>query len=111
MRPRCTVLMVAAALLGATDAGAAPQKPKCKADQVQIKYIEPETPDHQPVFKLLKERQVLEKLRDLLRPMRLPRPLLLQTQSCKGMINAWYEKDIIRVCYELVDDIWKKAAE
>jgi hypothetical protein len=27
------------------------------------------------------------------------------------MINAWYEKDIIRVCYELVDDIWKKAAE
>ena len=27
------------------------------------------------------------------------------------MINAWYEKDVVRVCYELVDDIWKKGAE
>src|SRR5882757_5177325 len=112
MRSRWTVLMMAAALLGVVDAGAAPrEKPKFKADQIQIKYIEPETPAHQAVFNLLKEKQALEKLRDLLRPMRLPRTLVLQTQSCKGAINAWYERDIIRVCYELVDDIWKNAAE
>ena len=112
MVPRSAVLMVAAVLLGATDAGAAPpQKPQFKADQIRIKYVEPEMPAHQTVFNLLKEKQALEKLRDLLRPMRLPRPLLLQTQSCKGMINAWYEKDVVRICYELVDDIWKKGAE
>ncbi len=111
MRLRWAILMIAAALFGATGAGAAPQKPKFKADQIEIKYLEPETPAHQAVFNLLKEKRALEKLRDLLRPMRLPRPLLLQTQSCKGMVNAWYERDVIRVCYELVDDIWKKGAE
>jgi hypothetical protein len=103
--------MAVLAVLAATDASAAPQKLKFKADRIEIKYIEPETPDHQPVFKLLKESRALEKLRDLLRPMRLPRPLLVQTQSCKGMVNAWYQQDIIRICYELVDDIWKNAAE
>ena len=80
--------MTAAALLGVVDADAR-EKPKFKADQIQIKYIEPETPAHQVVFKLQKEKQALEKLRDLLRPMRLPRTLVLQTQSCKGMINAF----------------------
>ena len=54
----------------------------------------------------------MEKLRDLIRiPIRLPRPLIFQTMSCKGVANAWYHKDTVTVCYELVDNIWKSASE
>ena len=102
--------IVAAALLTATGAGAA-VSPKFKSNRIEVRYVEPESANQQPVFKLLKERRALEKLRDLLNAIRLPRTLTLQTQSCKGVVNAWYENATVTLCYELVDDIWSKVPE
>jgi hypothetical protein len=58
---------------------------------------------------LVQERRVLEKIRDLLVPIRLPRRLLLKTQGCDGEVNAWYDDGVITVCYEYLDWVWQSA--
>src|SRR5262245_63533182 len=77
------VLAVAAA-----DAVAATrQASKPKPDRIDIAYVEPKSPNNQPVYRLIKERQALEKLRDLLRPLLLPHRLLLQPKNGKEKSN------------------------
>jgi len=97
------LMMLVAAL---TEVGAKP-----KANSIDIKYEEPKSPDHQAVFKLLKDSRSLEKVQELLSPFRLPRRLLLQTMGCEGISNAWYDGESVTVCYEYLDDIWKNAPE
>jgi Putative metallopeptidase len=99
--------VIALTLLGATEAQAARARP----NRIDIKYVEPKSPDHQPVFKLLKESRTLEKVREILSPLRLPRRLLLQTAGCDGISNAWYDGESVTVCYEYIDEIWKNAPE
>ena len=60
---------------------------------------------------MLKERQVLEKFKEFLSPLRLPRALRLKLQGCDGVSNAWYGDDAITVCYEYIDDILRNAPE
>jgi len=110
-----TVVIAAALAFCATDSHAAPRKaakaPQLKPDRIDIFYGEPQSADQQPVYKLMKENKVLEKLRDLLAPLRLPHRLLLQTRSCEGIANAWSDEESVTVCYEYIDDIWKNAPE
>ena len=97
-------------VLAVTQADAGSSSPRrAKSNRIDIKYVEPTSPDHQPVFKLLKETRSLEKIRELLSPIRLPRRLLLQTKGCDGVSNAWYDGESVTVCYEYIDDIWKNA--
>jgi hypothetical protein len=58
----------------------------------------------------LLEKTVLEKARGFFVPFRLPRPLLLRTAGCDGDINAWFEDDVITICYEYLQDIRDTAA-
>ena len=81
-----------------------------RPNRSDIQYVEPKSADHQALVQLLKERRVLERLRDLLSPFRLPRRLLLKTEGCDGVSNAWYDGESVTVCYEFLDDIWKNAA-
>jgi len=101
------VAVIALTLLAATEAHAARARP----NRIDIKYVEPKSPDHQPVLKLLKESRTLEKVREILSPLRLPRRLLLQTAGCDGISNAWYDGESVTVCYEYIDEIWKNAPE
>jgi hypothetical protein len=80
-----------------------------KANRIDIQYVEPKSPAHQPVFQQLKERRVLERLRDFLSPIRLPRRLLLKTEGCDGVSNAWYEDNTVTVCYEYLDEVWQNV--
>jgi hypothetical protein len=80
-------------------------------DRIDIAYVEPKAANNQPVYRLLKERRPLEKIRDLLRPLRLPHRMLLQTRDCDGISNAWANEDTVTVCYEYIDDILKSAPE
>jgi hypothetical protein len=86
-------------------AAAAGKSAGAQADRIQISYTAPKNPAHEPILKLLRERQVLEKFKGLLSPLRLPRPLLLKVEGCDGESNAWYEDDAVTVCYEYLDDI------
>jgi hypothetical protein len=85
--------------------------PRPQPNSIDISYGEPTSPNNQAVYRLVKERQALEKLRDLLRPLRLPHRLLLQTRDCEGVSNAWSNEESVTVCYEYLDEIWKNAPE
>jgi hypothetical protein len=104
MRIWLLIVSVAAATLFASPAWS-------NTERIRIAYVAPETPAHEPVHKRLMQQRVLEQLQDLLSAFRLPKPLLLQTKSCEGVPNAWYEKNTVTVCYELVADIEAKAPQ
>jgi len=113
MKSIATILMAVGLLLAA--AAAATQKasaaPKAKANSIDIDYVEPKLAANQAVYKLVKEQQGLEKIRDLLSPLRLPHRLLLQTRDCEGTSNAFSNEDSVIVCYEYLNDIWKSVPE
>ena len=80
-----------------------------KPNRIDILYAAPNTEKLKPVHDLVRKAGVLEKVRDVLRPLRLPRRLLLKTEGCNGDSNAWYDGEAVTVCYEFLDDIWKNA--
>ena len=80
-----------------------------RADRIAISYIPPKNPAHETIFQLLKARQTLEKFKNLLSPLRLPRALLLKVEGCDGESNAWYGDDAVTVCYEYIEDILRNA--
>ena len=80
-----------------------------RSDRIQTSYVPPKNSAHENLFRLLKERRVLEQFKGLLSALRLPRPLLLKFEGCDGVSNAWYEDDAITVCYEYIDDILQNA--
>jgi hypothetical protein len=104
------LFMVIGAILHAEHA-TAQQSSSLRSDRIQISYVPPKNPAHAAVFRLLQERQVLEKLKTFLKPLRLPRVLRLQVEGCDGESNAWYEDDAVTVCYEYLDDIVQNAPQ
>ena len=103
-------LALALALSAATSADAKAVK-GAKTDRIDIEYVAPKLPEHQPVLELIKEHRTLEKIKQLLSPLRLPRRLLIKTKGCDGVSNAWYADGIVTVCYEYLDDVWKNVPE
>jgi hypothetical protein len=89
------------------EACAAQGKPR----QIRIEYVAPKDPAHQPIYDRLKEGGALEHVQELLSPLRLPYPLRLKVAGCDGIRNAWYEDEVITVCYELLDSFVKGAPE
>jgi hypothetical protein len=104
-------LVAAGSILAAAYVDARPSASSARlaANRIDIAYVEPQLESNAAVYKLLKDHRVLEKIRDLLRPLRLPHRLLLQTRDCDGISNAWSNEDSVTVCYEYVNDIWKNA--
>ena len=98
-------------LVGSGPACAAKAAPRLKPDRIDISYGEPKSPANRAVYDLLKERQALEKLRDLLKPLRLPHRLMLQTRDCEGMSNAFSNEDSVTVCYDYIGEILKNAPD
>ena len=106
MRALSYVLILLCAALAEPSSGAAQEmQPK----QVDIQYVEPKNAALRPVYEQIKKAQALEKIQTLLAPLRLPRRLLIKTEDCDGVSNAWYEEDSITVCYEYLDGIWKNV--
>jgi hypothetical protein len=85
------------------------QAQEMQPKQIDIQYVEPKNPTLRPVFEEIKKAQALEKLQNLLAPLRLPRRLLIKIEDCDGVSNAWYESDAVTVCYEFIDDVWKNV--
>lgn len=105
---RCAMSCAVASALSLVPALAAEQ-PAAKTNQIRISYVPPKNPAHQPLYEALKSRGVLEKLQAFFSPLRLPRPLLLKTEGCDGVSNAWYENDSVTLCYEYLTDIYQNA--
>src|SRR4051812_22644132 len=80
-----------------------------KPNNIDISYSPPKDPSHEKLATLLQERRVLEQLQQVLMPIRLPRKLTLTLAGCDGESNAFYDNDKVQVCYEMVDEIVRKA--
>jgi hypothetical protein len=108
-------LVLLVLLLAASDTDAAARKgsttPKFKPNSIDVDYGEPQSAEHRSIYEMLKERRALEKIRDLLAPLRLPHRLAVQTRSCEGIANAWSDESSVTVCYEYIDEIRKNAPE
>ncbi len=82
-----------------------------RANRVAVSYVPPKNPLHQAIFERLRAVRFLERLKTFLSPFRLPRTLQVKLAGCDGDANAWYEDDVITICYEYIDEIWKNAPE
>jgi hypothetical protein len=82
-----------------------------KTNSIDIQYVEPQSAEHRQVLQLVKEGRTLEKIQALLSPIRLPRRLLIKTQGCDGVSNAWYDGEAVIVCYEYLDEVWKNVPD
>ena len=112
LRALAIVLVLSAATWAEAKAAKGAKAVKAaKADQIDIEYVAPKSPEHQPVLDLIKEYRTLEKVKQLLSPMRLPRRLLIKTEGCDGVSNAYYDDGVVTVCYEYLDEVWKNVPE
>jgi len=79
-----------------------------RPNRVVIEYVPPINPDLQELYGLLSGRQELEKIQEILSPLRLPEDLALKTAEC-GKVNAWYSREnskpTVTICYELLKHI------
>jgi hypothetical protein len=80
-----------------------------RSTSIEIEYVSPKDPEHQVVYERVRDLQVLESLRDFLRPFRLPRTLTMKVEGCDGESNAWYADGAVTVCYEYLQDVWQNA--
>jgi len=106
------IAVVLSAILSSSVAASAAEKQRSyRADRIQVAYLPPKDPAHQAVYTLLKERRVLERFKEFLSPLRLPRVLKLRFEGCDGVSNAWYDDDAVTICYEYLNDILRNAPE
>jgi hypothetical protein len=94
--------VLVAALLASVWAMTAPVVAAPGRGSIRVMYVLPEDKTHEPIYRILRERRVLERIRDRLAGWRLPRRLTIQTQGCDGEINAWYDPaaTTVSICYE-----------
>ncbi len=78
---------------------------------IRIAYQRPPHGETHAIYRDLKERQVLEGLRVIVRSLRPPRSLTLQLSVCREP-NAWYasRSRTITVCYEYVREVRDRAS-
>lgn len=69
---------------------------------VRIVYAVPKNPAHEPIYKALREKRALERIRDRVEGIDLPRVLTIKTKGCDGEIDASYEASdtTLTICYE-----------
>ena len=108
---RAILLMVFISALLSVQALA--ETPLLKSNRIEISYVKPQNPAHQKIFQFINERRVLERLRDYLSHIRLPKTLLLKTEGCNGASNAWYDDsdNSVTVCYEYLEELRSNAPD
>ena len=99
------------AMVSTFSAAVARETVALRTNRVEIAYVTPKNAAHEHIYRLMRERKVLERFKEYLSPLRLPRVLLLKVEGCDGEENAWYADDAVTVCYEYLDSILKNAPE
>jgi len=109
---QASLTLVCATLLAAAPATNPKPSAKGKTGMFRGVYEPPKNPQHQEVYALLKQSQVLEKFSDSLSALRLPKPLVIKFAGCDGTSNAWYEPadGTVTFCYEYVKEIQASSA-
>ena len=84
----------------------APAAAEPRREPITIAYEKPKNPAHPKVYEPVEDRGVLEILKGLLAPLRLPVDLEIKTVGCDGVANAFFDRKggqrSIRMCYEFL---------
>jgi hypothetical protein len=73
-----------------------------KIGQIDVAYIEPADPAYSAIYQDLKDRQILEELKDFLSPVRLPHPVLVKLEQCDASERPYEPGGPVTICYEYV---------
>jgi hypothetical protein len=79
--------------------------------QVEVKYLQPQAANLQPIADRLRNRKVLEEFSQFLVALKLPKKLTVQFDQCGAPARLYKAGEPATVCYELVDQIEKVAAK
>jgi hypothetical protein len=76
--------------------------------KITIEYQEPRTSYFMAIYKRMKARKSLERLKKFLAPLRLERTLAIEVRQCgaqepSGELNAWYSSGRITFCYQFIN--------
>jgi hypothetical protein len=94
----------------ATITTTAPNVP-LNTDQFDYDYVVPKNPAHMPLYNMLREARLLEKMKEFLSPIRFPERITLRLVGCDGVLNAYFFKDEVKICYEYFEYIQKYTAK
>ena len=109
--PLAALALAALQLLGPAAPARAQVANALENKQVEIAYIPPRSAALQPVYDDLVQRAVLEELRNFLAPLRLPRPIKVQTEECGADTRPYRPGGAATICYEQVAKIAAISAE
>jgi hypothetical protein len=76
---------------------------------VWVAYAPPNNSNFQELNNLLRDRRALERIREVLGPLRLPESLTISAKEC-GAVNSWYRRENgfkpnVTICYEYLKHI------
>jgi hypothetical protein len=80
-----------------------------KTGQFTFEYVPPQDPKHVKIYDLMREKEVLQRFQAFLTPLFLPNTVRLEIAGCDGRINAHFWRNVITVCYEYFEWIWKNT--
>jgi Putative metallopeptidase len=80
-------------------------------DQFDYDYVVPKNPAHMPLYNMLREARLLEKMKEFLSPIRFPERITLRLVGCDGVLNAYFFKDEVKICYEYFEYIQKYTSK
>src|SRR5215469_13575893 len=106
-----TAALIVNAVLWPTDLFAQSQPSSTALEQtsrVSVTYVPPENPAFQEVYDMLRQRSALERIQEILSPLRSPEELTIKTTECKE-VNSWYRREnykpTVTICYEFLKHI------
>ena len=85
--------------------------PEVHVNRIRIEYLAPKNAAYDPIYERLKDRHALERLQGIFSPLLLPFDITLRTQDCNGVANGRYDRPVITVCYEYVNDFLKSLPQ
>src|SRR5262249_18312090 len=65
----------------------------------------PKNAAHQPLYEMMKEHRVLEKMQKIFSPFKFPSEITIIARSCDGHANAWYSRPTLTICYEYLEEV------
>jgi hypothetical protein len=105
-----TTLSVAIGLGTLAVSAAAQTPPALDNKQVEISYVVPSSASNRQIYDQLRQRRVLEQLKQFLAPLRLPEGEKLTVKItdvdlCQGLPNAWFSSRdrTVSICYQYID--------
>jgi hypothetical protein len=77
-------------------------------NRIKVQYDKPNNADLQTIYHRLMDHRYLERIQQILSPLRLPEDLNIKATEC-GVMNAWYRREnsrpTVTICYELLKTV------